>query len=116
MRLTNQSGFDVRFPFDLSAAHWTGLEWQVMPCPGQSEATTDVGPLCGVINTNTNRLSAGTTASSDGATLSFFWPGETEIPPGTYALLVPIWRTSEEYPTELPGEAAVAIVAIVPGP
>jgi hypothetical protein len=113
LTLENRADAEVRFPFDLTVLRWDGQGWQPMPCPGTDpQANTNVGAMCGVLNTNAQRLPAWTTLSSDDPGLSFFWPGTEPVPPATYALVVPIWRSADEYPTGIPSEGAVAIVTL----
>jgi hypothetical protein len=116
MKLANSTGATVQYPFELSAALWNGKAWETVPCAVEPDVETNVGPLCAVRNGNTSALPAGATASDEtDSPLAFGWPGVTGADPGTYALVVPIWRTNDEYPTTTPSEAAVAIVSVIPG-
>jgi hypothetical protein len=117
LQLTNRTDAVVQFPLDLTVLRWDGSAWTKDACP---EALT-TGPragLCGVVNTNAELLPPGTISSEDQppSALFFIWPGMTEVAPGTYALLLPIWRTAVEYPDTEPIEATVAIVTITSAP
>ena len=116
LELTNRTSAAVSFPFDPTVLRWDGNAWTKQACL-DPETTGHVRGLCGVVNANANQLAPGT-INSEGPNSSLFvaWPGMTDIPPGTYALVVPIWRTTEEFPDTEPGEAVVAIVTITTSP
>jgi hypothetical protein len=115
LKLANRTNAAIRYPFEPTVARWSGQKWDALPCPAEPDVEANIGALCAVQNTNTNVLAAGTTASDDTASLGFSWPGSAGADPGTYALVVPIWRGGDDFPTAAPAEGAVAILSVVPG-
>jgi hypothetical protein len=116
LRLTNSTGATVSYPFDLTVLRWDGGRWTREACALDWPDEPSIG-LCGVGLTNAAQLPPGTFSSEDpGSSIGFSWPGTAEIAPGTYALVLPIWRTADEWPRSTPTEAAVAIVTITSSP
>jgi hypothetical protein len=106
--LDNRSGRPVTVPTDGTYMRWTGRTWERMPC-GDVETTDPTTGLCGTWRTNGTILAPGAHRSADDPSVFF---GPRMIEPGTYALVVPIWRTSEEYPEGAPTEAVVVVVTL----
>ncbi len=117
--LTNHSETAVRFAVDVTPLRWNGRGWERMPCVNDDAAqpARTAEPLCGVspLVTGTRLLPAASTLD-DEALGHLAWPSAGAVPPGTYALIVPIWPGSEEHPRTSPKEAAIAILTISSSP
>ena len=119
--LTNRSAKEVWYPVDATIRRWDGRSWVVaFAC----EANTSAKGLCSVRDTNLKSLGPGQSDATplgwaDGA------PRPTDlslpaVPPGTYAIVVPIWRANpqpDDATTSVwPTEAIVAILTVTARP
>ncbi|MHB8892705.1 MAG: hypothetical protein ACYC65_11755 [Candidatus Limnocylindrales bacterium] len=110
--LDNATGGPITIPMELTVFGWDGTAWRRQPCQF-ADANEPASGLCGVTNTNAQVIAPGTRTSETDNEL-FFTLGAVE--PGTYALVLPVRRGSDEYPEGAPTEAAVAIVTITTNP
>lgn len=115
LTLDNATGASINIPFDLTVLRWTGSGWEHQACADQLSAEEASG-LCSIKDVNTQPISPGTHTSDTGPELLFFWPGTTDVPPGTYALVLPVWRGGDAYPDTIPTEGAVAILTLTSNP
>lgn len=111
--LTNATGTDWRFPFEFSLVQWDGPTWTPLPCR-QDDPTNDTssGGLCSVSHINTRLLGPHETITQTDARLQFIWPSTAPVSKGTYALVLPLWQSSEDEPDRLPREGAATIVEL----
>lgn len=110
--LDNATGGPIAIPMELTLLGWDGDAWRRLPCQF-ADASEPGSGLCGVSNMNARVIAPGTRTSATDPEL-FFTLGAIE--PGTYALVLPVVRGSDEYPEGAPTEAAVAIVTITTAP
>jgi hypothetical protein len=115
LTLDNATGAPITIPFDLTVLRWTGSGWEHRACDDQLSAEGAAG-LCSVKDVNTQLISPGKHTSDTGPELLFSWPGTPEVPPGTYALVLPVWRGGAAYPDHVPTEGVVAIVTLTSNP
>ena len=119
--LTNRSAKAVWYPVDATIRRWDGRRWVVaFAC----EADTSAKGLCSVKDINVKSLGPG---QSDSTPLGWAEgaPRPTDlslpaVPPGTYAIVVPIWRANPQpdgvTTSVLPTEAIVAILTVTARP
>ena len=119
--LTNRTAKEVWYPLDATIRRWDGRNWAVGTA---CEADTAAKNLCAVKDTNIQSLGAGQSNRTplgwaEGA------PQPTDlslpaVPPGTYAIVVPIWRVNPQpdgvTTSVLPTEAIVAILTVTARP
>lgn len=109
--LRNDTGAAAQFPFEPTLVRWEGDGWRPQPC-SHSDTSGPIHHLCKVMNINAQPLPPGTISSPD-TRLAFFW-APNDMAPGTYAIVIPIWRTDEPTPDVEPSEAVAAIVTVTP--
>ncbi len=110
--LDNATGAPITIPMELTVLGWDGTAWRRRPC--QFADTSDpASGLCGVANTNAHVIAPGMHTIATDNVLAFTLDG---VGPGTYALVLPVRRGSDDYPERVPTEATVAIVNITTNP
>lgn len=109
LSLMNHRSTTIAWPFSMTVLRWDGTSWALLPCSDLQ--TTGHTGLCDVQDVNVQTLQAGASAPSSGDTIQAGPLGFGQ-PPGTYALVVPIWSSSETDPTHEPIEGAVAIINV----
>lgn len=89
LAVRNESGQEIRIPFEFTVLRWTGTEWEREPCPTQIGEQSSVRGLCGWDDGYDLPIADGEEYSGTGAASFRAWPNG-EIQPGTYALVVPV--------------------------
>lgn len=119
--LTNRTEKEVWYTVDATIRRWDGRRWVVATA---CEADTAAKGLCSVKDTNVQSLGPGQSDSSplgwaEGAPR----PSDLSlpaVPPGTYAIIEPIWRTNPQpdgvTTSVFPTEAVVAILTVTAHP
>jgi len=110
--LDNQSGMAVSVPVEATFLHWTGSAWERFKCT-DPETSDPASGLCDTRDVNAQVVEPGAHRSDDDASVFF---GPPVIGPGTYAVVLPVWRTTDDFPASAPSEAAIAIVTLTSKP